>query len=113
MRTVPTAARRNNAGAWVLAKTALVAMVVMVPLSGPPGVTAAPGAAGKTGPAPSEGTRRLVLFYTAEVHGAVEPCGCTSDPLGDISRLAAVMADARRGGTAVALLDAGSLLYPE
>jgi len=55
----------------------------------------------------------LVLFYTAEVHGTLEPCGCTSDPLGDISRLASVMADARRSGASVGLVDAGGLLYPE
>jgi hypothetical protein len=61
------------------------------------------------------GLRRMVLFYTAEVHGTVEPCGCTSDPLGDVSRLAALMADTRRelGGAGVALVDAGGLLYPE
>jgi hypothetical protein len=59
------------------------------------------------------GERHLVLFYTAEVHGTVEPCGCTSDPLGDISRLAPLIADARRTGAGVALLDAGGLLYPE
>ncbi|MEO5770159.1 MAG: multiheme c-type cytochrome [Polyangia bacterium] len=46
----------------------------------------------------------------------MEPCGCTSDPLGDISRLAALVEDTRKstgdlGG--VALLDAGGLLYPE
>jgi len=57
--------------------------------------------------------RRVVLFYSAEVHGTVEPCGCTSDPLGDISRLATVMADARRTGAGVGLVDAGGLLYPE
>jgi len=57
--------------------------------------------------------RRLILFYTAEVHGTVEPCGCTSDPLGDISRLAGLMADARRSGAGVGLVDAGGLLYPE
>ncbi|HEY4183839.1 MAG TPA: hypothetical protein VGP07_02170, partial [Polyangia bacterium] len=66
------------------------------------------GAAGK-----NPGERHLVLFYTAEVHGTVEPCGCTSDPLGDISRLAPLIADARRTGAGVALLDAGGLLYPE
>jgi hypothetical protein len=66
---------------------------------------------GRPGPAPGE--RRLILFYTADVHGAVEPCGCTSDPLGDISRLAALVKEARRDGTAVGLVDAGSLLYPE
>ena len=57
--------------------------------------------------------RRVSLFYTAEVHGAVEPCGCTSDPLGDVSRLSALMTDAKRKGIAVALVDAGGLLYPE
>jgi len=62
---------------------------------------------------PAANDRRLVLFYTAEVHGTVEPCGCTSDPLGDVSRLAGVLADARRAGNAVALVDAGGLLYPE
>ncbi|MBC8133751.1 MAG: hypothetical protein H7X95_12275, partial [Deltaproteobacteria bacterium] len=40
--------------------------------------------------------RRAILFYTAEVHGAVEPCGCTSDPLGDVSRLVALVEDARK-----------------
>jgi len=70
-------------------------------------------AGGAPGPAATGTDRHLVLFYTAEVHGTVEPCGCTSDPLGDISRFAAIVADARRGGAAVALVDAGGLLYPE
>ena len=61
----------------------------------------------------SPAARRFTLFYTAEIHGTVEPCGCTSDPLGDISRLATVLAEARRGGRAAALVDAGGLLYPE
>ncbi len=43
----------------------------------------------------------------------MEPCGCTSDPLGDVSRLAALITDARKGGGGVALVDAGGLLYPE
>ena len=44
------------------------------------------------------GERRLTIFYTAEVHGTLEPCGCTSDPLGDVARYAALVArrDARR-----------------
>lgn len=70
--------------------------------------------AGAGGPADAASAdRRLILFYSAEVHGTVEPCGCTSDPLGDISRLATVMADARRSGAGVGLVDAGGLLYPE
>ncbi len=72
-----------------------------------------PSAAGSARPPGiASGERRATLFYTAEVHGTVEPCGCTSDPLGDVSRLAALIEDARRGGAAVALVDAGGLLYP-
>src|SRR5262245_49246005 len=59
--------------------------------------------------------RRFSIIYTAEVHGAVEPCGCTSDPLGDISRLATVVAAAKKdvGPGAVLLVDGGGLLYAE
>ena len=35
--------------------------------------------------------RRADIFYTAEVHGTLEPCGCTSDPLGDVARYAALV----------------------
>jgi hypothetical protein len=72
-----------------------------------------PGAAAVRPSATAQRDRRVTLFYTAEVHGAVEPCGCTSDPLGDVSRLAALVADARRTGASVALVDAGGLLYPD
>lgn len=91
-----------------------VVLAAAVLLVSPPAChgTASGAPAGKA-PAPAAGARRLVLFYTAEVHGAVEPCGCTSDPLGDISRLAALIGDARRTGAGVALIDAGGLLYPE
>lgn len=57
--------------------------------------------------------RRLVLFYTGDVRGTVEPCGCTSDPLGDISRLAAMVRETRQAGYAVGVVDAGNLLFPE
>ena len=36
--------------------------------------------------AATPGERRLTIFYTAEIHGTLEPSGCTSDPLGDIAR---------------------------
>src|SRR5947209_12146599 len=57
--------------------------------------------------------RRLTIFYTAEVHGVLEPCGCTSDPLGDVARYATVVEGARRETGAVLLVDAGGLSYPE
>jgi Cytochrome c554 and c-prime len=52
--------------------------------------------------------RRATLFYTGAVRGTLEPCGCTSDPLGDIARMATVV---RQAGKSVLLLDAGNLLY--
>ena len=58
---------------------------------------------------PSE--RRAVVFYTAQTQGIIEPCGCTSDPLGDIARVTAlVRRTGRAGGTL--LVDAGNLTYP-
>ena len=46
--------------------------------------------------AAAAGERRLTIFYTAEVHGTPEPCGCTSDPLGDVARYAALVRTAAR-----------------
>ncbi|HEX9105043.1 MAG TPA: hypothetical protein VF997_22685, partial [Polyangia bacterium] len=46
----------------------------------------------------------VTLVATAEVKGTPEPCGCTSDPLGDVARVATLA----KGGL---WLDAGSLLY--
>jgi hypothetical protein len=58
------------------------------------------------------GERRVTLFYTAEIHGTPEPCGCTSDPLGDVARYASLVREAARKGP-VLLLDAGGLSFPE
>jgi hypothetical protein len=56
--------------------------------------------------------RRAVVFYTAETHGTLEPCGCTSDPLGDFARVTALIrAEAKRSKAAI-LVDAGSVTYP-
>jgi hypothetical protein len=46
----------------------------------------------------------VTIIGTAEVKGTPEPCGCNSDPLGDIARVVPLA----KGGL---LLDAGSLLY--
>src|SRR5690348_10266116 len=50
------------------------------------------------------GERVVRLVATAEIEGVPEPCGCTSDPLGDVARVATLA----KGGLWV---DAGSLLY--
>lgn len=44
------------------------------------------------------------------MRGQIGPCGCTSDPLGDISRTTKLVEEARTQGP-VLVLDAGSLLY--
>jgi hypothetical protein len=46
----------------------------------------------------------VTLIATAEIKGTPEPCGCSSDPLGDVARVATLA----KGGLWV---DAGSLLY--
>src|SRR3954468_13184476 len=48
----------------------------------------------------------VTIVATGEIKGTAEPCGCTSDPLGDVSRVASLA----KGGLWV---DAGSLLYDE
>ena len=53
-----------------------------------------------------ERERVVALVATAEVKGTTEPCGCNSDPLGDVARVATLA----RGGL---WLDAGSLMYDE
>lgn len=52
----------------------------------------------------------FTLFALAEVRGQIGPCGCTSDPLGDISRTVKLVDKARAHGP-VLVVDAGSLLY--
>ena len=42
--------------------------------------------------------RRAVVFYTAQTQGTLEPCGCTSDPLGDIARAMGMTQIASRAG---------------
>src|SRR3954469_18431285 len=63
-------------------------------------------------PKPSRGERHLTLFYSGDVRGTLEPCGCTSDPLGDVARYAALVRAAERSGPTL-LVDGGGLSFPE
>jgi hypothetical protein len=56
--------------------------------------------------------REISLFFTAELRGEIEPCGCNSDPLGDLARIAALLEDTRKARP-VAWFDGGSTLYSE
>ncbi|MES1158160.1 MAG: multiheme c-type cytochrome [Haliangium ochraceum] len=61
---------------------------------------------------PAAGERRLTIFYTAEIRGTLEPCGCTSDPLGDVARYAALVRAAAKASPTL-LVDGGGLSFPE
>src|SRR3569623_2398440 len=54
----------------------------------------------------------FTIFALAELRGQIGPCGCTADPLGDISRTVAVVDQARSQGP-VLVVDAGSTLYSQ
>lgn len=70
---------------------------------------------------PSKGTKSndsekpptITVFATTEIKGQIEPCGCTSDPLGDLARTAELIEAARAGSAPVLYLDGGSMLYPD
>ena len=52
----------------------------------------------------------VTIFALAELRGQIEPCGCTTDPLGDLSRTVALVEDARAHGPTL-VVDAGSTLF--
>ena len=54
--------------------------------------------------------RVLTILAVSEVRGTPEPCGCQSDPLGDVARVVTLLKDAQRRGGAL-LVDAGGLRY--
>jgi hypothetical protein len=54
----------------------------------------------------------FALLFTTSVQGWVEPCGCTSEPLGGMPRLATVVLEANsRYGLGTMLIDGGDLLF--
>src|SRR4051812_15626945 len=59
---------------------------------------------------PTPARPSFTVFALAEVRGQIGPCGCTTDPLGDLSRTAQLVTSARAAGP-VLFVDAGSLLY--
>ncbi len=78
-------------------------------------VCAAAGACCSAAPPPTatkaDSGVELSLFFTTELRGNIEPCGCTSNPMGDLARLAAVVAKARAERPRVMVVDGGSTLY--
>ncbi|MBI2376380.1 MAG: hypothetical protein HYV07_20465 [Deltaproteobacteria bacterium] len=58
----------------------------------------------------ADGARRARIFFSTSVLGYIEPCGCTSKPLGGVQRLATII-----DGSTVPhiLVDAGNLFFPD
>lgn len=81
-----------------------IAIAAVLMLAGCPGN-------GKSGGGSGGGTP-FTLFALAEMRGQMEPCGCTTDPLGDLARTAQLVAEARARGP-VLVVDAGNLLYTQ
>jgi hypothetical protein len=63
-------------------------------------------------PAAAQGGRRLTILAVSEIHGTPEPCGCQSDPLGDVARILTLLRQAEKDGGAL-LVDAGGLRYTD
>ncbi len=53
----------------------------------------------------------LRLVVVTDLQGYLEPCGCTSRPLGGIDRMAARAAEVRRDGVPTLMLAAGDLFF--
>jgi hypothetical protein len=52
----------------------------------------------------------VTIYALAELRGQIEPCGCTTDPLGDLARTVALVEDSRAHGPTL-FVDAGSSLF--
>lgn len=78
------------------------------------GIFPTAGCSSKPGPKlePTAAKPTFTVFALAETRGQIGPCGCTTDPLGDLSRTAAMVEQARREGP-VLVVDAGGLLYSQ
>jgi len=64
----------------------------------------------KTKEPPVTSGKTVSLFVTTELRGTIEPCGCNSDPLGDLARTAQLVSELRKQH-AVLHIDGGSNLF--
>lgn len=67
--------------------------------------------AAKPAPSSSAVPQQVTLFFTAELRGFLGPCGCSENMRGGISRAAFQVAEARKAGTVVHLIDTGDALF--
>lgn len=101
---------RRTAFLWLAAGALLV-------LTGSGGSCSEPARTTSTTPvvpdvAPADlGAPDVRLLVLTDLSGMLEPCGCTSRPLGGIDRLATELASARADGTATVVVAAGDLFF--
>lgn len=112
---VATGWPRSRRAAWWRALPALLCFPFAISACRHAGAPAAQpehsapaGGAATAGSALAARPSRLTLFVTTRVQNTTEPCGCTSDPLGDVARVGALLRDTQGRGL---LLDAGGLRY--
>jgi hypothetical protein len=60
---------------------------------------------------PTGAPKKVTLFFTAELRGFLGPCGCSENMRGGISRAAFQVAEARKAGSPVYLVDTGDGLF--
>lgn len=61
---------------------------------------------------PRDEQKDFAILFTTNTQGYVQPCGCTADPLGGISRLASLVNDVNQDFSNKTLfVDAGNLLF--
>lgn len=102
----------HRAGPWATPRSTRVALLALaLAAAGSAACSKSERRSGGTVQPPAEPPKpTFTLFGLAEVRGQVGPCGCTTDPLGDLSRTTQMITDARAAGP-VLVVDAGSLLY--
>lgn len=95
---------------WAICCLAGLAVAAAPACSGQPRPGGTGSGSGSNDVVPTVPPPTLTVFALAELRGQVEPCGCTTNPLGDLARTAKIIADARAAGP-VLVVDAGSTLY--
>ncbi|MBI2896669.1 MAG: hypothetical protein HYY06_24135 [Deltaproteobacteria bacterium] len=53
----------------------------------------------------------LRILFTTDLSGTLEPCGCTSRPLGGIDRMGAVVSESRRSAAGTVFVTAGATFF--
>ena len=94
-------------GAAFLGRAALLCQALLFCVGG--GLAGCSGQQGKK--SPSEPVRAGTLFITSDLQGTIEPCGCTTNPLGDLARTTQLVEEARKSGQSVVHIDGGSTLF--